>query len=602
MPYGVGAGVVELDLPGADEAGAGRVAGPARVAAPDGWTSGAWTSGAWTSGAWTPGGGPALVRESPPAYDREPDPNPFRLHCGRLLSRAEVERIEELAAEIGTQSAEMHAAEYARLVKIAEFDRTEGWKLYGHRNCAAWLAFWTGMDLRTARARVRTARALEHLPLTSAAMRRGELSFSKVRAIARLGPLEPEKEEVIVEFALESTAVEVEKLVRRTRFGHRKDEEEQARRRRRNRKLVTYEKNGLKVFHAELEPEAGALVERALEMVGADLYRQEREEPLGPEKPELPQRQADALEVLAQLALVAGFGEGRASVRAPGCECGAGGAGAGPEGEVETRAGATDPTPAPGPGPRAGGAAAAEAGPPGNGPAGPPDAPEPPSVGSGDAPLPIPGLIAEPYQVFLHLDPEALRTTGDPKPKEAHLENGTRVSAETARRLCCSASVVPVVRNGKGEVLNIGRRSRVHTAAIRRALWVRDRGCKFPGCGVRFTVPHHVRHWADGGATSLDNSVLLCAFHHNAVHHDGFVVRALGGGRFRFFTPEGLPLGREGARMLVKGDDPAVALIRRNRRRGVGRPRWDAASARYESERQIPDELLFRAWEVVDEL
>jgi hypothetical protein len=498
------------------------------------------------------------------------DPNPYRLRGDEPLTRAEVERIENLAAEIGTQSAELHAAEHALLVNLAEFDREEGWKHYGHRNCAAWLAFWTGLDLRTARARVRAARALEALPLASAAMRRGELSFSKVRAITRLGAMGPDQEKVVVEFALNNTAGEVEKLVRRTRFGHRKDEEEQARRRRRNRKLVMYEENGMVKFHGELELEEGAIVMRAIEVTKDAMYRQEREEPLGPEKPEPAQRRADALGLIAQLALAAGFGEGSTA------------AGFGDRGRAAA-------------GPAAG---------PESGPAGPPETAGPPHAAAAatDTPTPVLGLIAEPYQVFLHLDPEALRNTGDPKPEHTHFEDGSRVSAETARRLCCSASVVPVVENAEGEPLSIGRRSRVHTAAIRRALWVRDRGCKFPGCGVRFTVPHHIEHWVDGGETSLDNSVLLCAFHHNAVHHDGFEVRALGGGRFRFFTPEGLPLGTEGARMLVEADDPAVALVRRNRRLGIGRPRWDAASARYSSERQIPDELLLRAWEVVDEL
>ncbi|MGH7577097.1 MAG: DUF222 domain-containing protein, partial [Longimicrobiales bacterium] len=83
--------------------------------------------------------------------------------------------IEELGREIATLSAHLHAATQRLLVLIAEFDRLRGWESCGHRSCAHWLAFRTGIDLGAAREKVRAARALEALPLTSASMARGEL-------------------------------------------------------------------------------------------------------------------------------------------------------------------------------------------------------------------------------------------------------------------------------------------------------------------------------------------------------------------------------------------------------------------------------------------
>ena len=74
---------------------------------------------------------------------------------------------------------------------------------------------------------------------------------------------------------------------------------------------------------------------------------------------------------------------------------------------------------------------------------------------------------------------------------------------------------------------------------IRRALEERDRGCRFPGCGCRFTEAHHVKHWADGGETSLGNTTLLCRRHHRAVHEGRVKVSVATDGTVVFFTPSG---------------------------------------------------------------
>ena len=81
-----------------------------------------------------------------------------------------------------------------------------------------------------------------------------------------------------------------------------------------------------------------------------------------------------------------------------------------------------------------------------------------------------------------------------------------------------------MVHAADGSVLDVGRKARTVPPALRRALEHRDGGCRFPGCGSRFCDAHHVRHWADGGETNMDNLVMLCRRHHRALHEDGFSV------------------------------------------------------------------------------
>ncbi len=110
-------------------------------------------------------------------------------------------------------------------------------------------------------------------------------------------------------------------------------------------------------------------------------------------------------------------------------------------------------------------------------------------------------------------------------PGPASPTGGTRLAPETARRLCCDTAMVCVERDDTGNVLDIGRRARTIPPAIDRAVRIRDGGCRFPGCGVRFTDGHHVRHWADGGTTSLANLLSLCVYHHRKLHEGGWKLQ-----------------------------------------------------------------------------
>ena len=148
-----------------------------------------------------------------------------------------------------------------------------------------------------------------------------------------------------------------------------------------------------------------------------------------------------------------------------------------------------------------------------------------------------PGAPGERYQVVVHIDAPVLADVD--ASGQSVLADGTRVSSETSRRLACDATRVIMRHDRNGRTVEVGARTRTIPPALRRALHHRDRGCRFPGCGVRFGHGHHIRHWAQGGPTTLSNLAMLCRRHHRAVHEEGYQVERLADGALRFRTPNG---------------------------------------------------------------
>jgi len=143
----------------------------------------------------------------------------------------------------------------------------------------------------------------------------------------------------------------------------------------------------------------------------------------------------------------------------------------------------------------------------------------------------------ERYQVVVHVTAETL-AAGDAD--RCELDNGQRLAPDTVRRIACDASLLRITDDGAGNPLDIGRKTRAVPPAMQRALRSRDHGCRFPACTRdRFVDAHHIRHWADGGETSLDNLVQLCREHHRLVHEGGFGVERIAGGAMRFTRPDG---------------------------------------------------------------
>jgi hypothetical protein len=387
--------------------------------------------------------------------------------------------VAQLGEAIAALAVRLHAATYELLVLLREFDACAGWS-HGFLSCAHWLHWRTGIDLGAAREKVRVARSLAALPLISRAMQRGELSYAKVRALTRVATAENEPR--LLDVARAGTAAHVERLVRAWRRTDRVEAHHQAERRHQQRQLVTWvDDDGMLVIRGRLAPEAGAVVQRALEAAADQLFHESAGAPTantvaGEVTPA--QRRADALAQLAECALAGGLDRGTTGDR---------------------------------------------------------------------------------YQVVVHVEPAALqgeapRPSADAGHAVVELDGGpVNVSAETSRRLACDAALV-VMRHGgdydpggsvsgpAGSVLDVSRRTRTIPAAIRRALAARDRHCRFPGCTARRCDAHHIRHWSDGGPTSLANVVFLCRRHHRAVHEEGFRVVRTADGAIAFFTPDDAPL------------------------------------------------------------
>lgn len=144
-------------------------------------------------------------------------------------------------------------------------------------------------------------------------------------------------------------------------------------------------------------------------------------------------------------------------------------------------------------------------------------------------------------QVVVHVDQTAL-ITRDPAAR-CHIEDGPWLPFDAAQWLSCDADVVSVLERD-GNVLDVGRVHRVLSPRLRLALQARDQGCRFPGCSVppARAEGHHIKHWAHGGRTDMDNLVSLCRFHHRR-HHDGaFEIRVVSGEPIRFELSDGTVL------------------------------------------------------------
>jgi hypothetical protein len=151
-----------------------------------------------------------------------------------------------------------------------------------------------------------------------------------------------------------------------------------------------------------------------------------------------------------------------------------------------------------------------------------------------------PTVSGERPHVTVTVDVEALEKRAG---RRCELDDVGRVPSETARRLACDASITRVITRGPSEPLEIGRKTPVISAALRRAVAVRDRGCRFPGCDrpMSWCDAHHVVHWADGGRTDLSNLILLCRRHHRLIRGGFRMEMTTGSPVFR--RPDGMLLG-----------------------------------------------------------
>ena len=476
----------------------------------------------------------------------------------------------QLGQAIAQLAAQINAANHRLLRMIAEFDRCGGWRAESTmRSCAHWLAANCGISLGAAREKVRVARQLDVLPALSEKFSEGGISYSKVRAVTRVAT--PENEAFMVNLAEQNSAGHLEKLVGRyepvpepglTGLLEPKPEELEADEqagtglsgeaprsdapptldaetaRELARELYWFQdEDGMWIIHARLPPEQGQLVMKALQAVARPLEEERQEEWQAKQKARM---QAVARNIL-QRREAGAEAEARSRSRSRSRSR------AEQEQEQEQRAGA-----------RAGDASGADD-----------ESGErlPDHVAYTRAEEKISAEVfsqhmnhvradalvamvehflasgpdyrglqalkgAERCQVVMHIDVNTLReqrsgvccTHG-----RSHFEDKPWLSPSTARRLSCDASLVSVLEDDAGKVLNVGRRSRIVPERIRRALRERDGVCQYPGCQESTYVDaHHIQHWAEGGETRLDNLVTLCRFHHRQLHRGCFDIRLNG--------------------------------------------------------------------------
>jgi len=411
--------------------------------------------------------------------------------------------LERLEAQICELAGHLTAATCRFLVLLADFDARRGWASWEMNSCAQWLSWKCQMSAGTAREHVRIARALRDLPVIRAEFAAARLSYAKVRALTRIAT--PATERGLAEIAGPMTGDQLERFARAHRqVSHADDAAARVRR----RLAWRFEEDGSLAGTFRLPPLQGAVLLKALRAAAGDLDHPHDTDdgseagvppgtPAG-ERPAAGKGQqpavtssslADALLVIAEAFL------GGKITAADDPEV--------YQVIVHVGTGAlaqNDP---------AGGAS----GQPGGTPAGV-------SAETPAAPRPVPGDPADPAR--------------------CHVNDGPALSVTTAQMIGCTAALSWMLHDRDGTILDLGRRRRRPSAALRRAARERDTcRCRFPGCESRRIDLHHIQYWSHGGRTELTNLISLCKYHHMLVHDRGYLIAAGPAGTFAFFRPDG---------------------------------------------------------------
>jgi uncharacterized protein DUF222/HNH endonuclease len=453
--------------------------------------------------------------------------------------------LERVEREICRLAGQIAAATSRFLRLLADFDARQGWAGWNVKSCAHWLSWRCGLDLRTAREHVRVARSLAELPRIRAAFDAGRISYSKVRAIARVAT--PTSETDLLEAALHAPAAHVERLTRGLRTAQRNSmtpddlglKPQPAPSSKQRIRWHWDDDTGDLVISGRLVPEDGARLLAAATRSAMELAR--RNEPANPSsaatengsaEPSGSPRTSDQTEDPDQaIEQPPGQpGESAMTTRPP--------ADLGPAliamaemvcthldspvhapaadvlvtVDIQTLAEAFADEPA------------KEEASDDESSGGEPSEDE--SSGVGPDPNPQPEPQGESGSGWLH--------------RHARLDDGPALAAASLRQLADDGRLRFAVNAADGRLLDVGRARRTPNASQLRALWRRDNGCAVPGCGrIRFLHAHHVVFWTNGGRTDLDNLILLCGEHHRALHEGAFSITALGRQRFRFNGPGG---------------------------------------------------------------
>lgn len=417
------------------------------------------------------------------------------------------ENDDDLINEITRLAGNINAAQYRFLKLLAALIERGVWGCgTGFKSPAHWLNYYCGYAYGAAREKVRVAKCLGSLPLIQEAFATGAISYSKVRAMTRSATAE--NEGFLLMIAEHGTAQHMESLLRNHQRVERLCEKDQSKAQHKAREFSWYyDDDGMFVFEGRLPAEEGAMFLKAMDAVlqkpkeaqasdssqpveiGDQDYDQGEAEsvPAETEILKLPkktldsksQKRADALVFMSEH-LLSTLGQSSPLSGSDKFQV-----------MIHIEAGSAN------------------------------------DVG------PLNKQSLNPSDCG-KLSGNLSRNHSDGHSVQCHLDNGSYLSplsSATTRRLACDASLIPVLEDPNGEVLNVGRKTRTVPPAIRRALQLRDHGCRFPGCcESRFVDAHHIHHWCDGGVTSLNNLLLLCRRHHRLLHDGVFTVTAVAAG------------------------------------------------------------------------
>jgi len=449
--------------------------------------------------------------------------------------------LEQLGERIAEQAAHLDAAMYRFLTDLREFDERGGWHTQGASSCAHWLAWRVGCDLVTGRERVRVARKLGDFHVIGDALRRGEVSYSKVRALVRVAT--PENEVLLLDHARLMTASQLEKLSRKYALVQRHGQDPHPlgdAQRRYVRRRDT--EDGMVKIEAVLHPEEAELVWTMINHAATQLAREpaigdsaesgaavQGPRDAGPQSTSTRSDAADGRSGDSAEACAASQGPRVEGTPPPSAASDAG------DGRIDDSAESSaerEPTSPPGQSVLHQRADAAKRG-----------------FHRADALVSVAqGYLRgdrpqrSPIEVTVTIPQSGLRADMT-DPTEVGEMGESFVSAEAARRLSCDAGVVEVVEDEHGTPLSVGRKRRTIAGALKRALHKRDRMCTYPGCTHRlFLEGHHIKHWADGGETSLKNTALLCSLHHRHVHEYRYTIELGDDQRPQFRDAQGRPV------------------------------------------------------------
>ena len=348
---------------------------------------------------------------------------------------------------------------------LVRFDDLQGWKTSGARHCAAWMNLEIGVGMQSGWEYLRVGRKLRTLPTLRALFRAGKLSWSKVRLISRVA--DADNERTLCHAALDASVSGVKRLCDGYRWQEDSngDAENDRALQQWNARSLTWDETSNSSTRIQLILPPD-LAQAFLNSVEHSLSQLDNtREQLGETKEQLGDTISSSM---PQRRADAAVLMAETSLQSAGREI----------------------------------------------------------------------ATADRYQVIVSVDASELSTadttvTADwdisTPSKRANVKGAGPIARETARRIACDCSL-SIMGTANGEPVDIGRKSRIWPSAMARAIRERDQHCVWPGCTqTQHLHIHHIRHWADGGATSVQNAASLCSAHHTLVHEGGYTIQRVEG-------------------------------------------------------------------------